>query len=80
MKKHFGYLESTAFKRSPRQCAIQKKNFPTKNTPIATFLGFACGRLNGWQAPAVCVEGANLPVFVVRAVSGLSGVVLRVLS
>jgi hypothetical protein len=71
MKKLIGYLESTAFKRSRRRRADEKKNFPTKNPPIATFLGLGGGRHPGQLMQAPGVEGANLPDFVVRAVSGL---------
>ena len=73
MKNHIGYREFTAFKRSPRRCAVQIKRFPTKNTPNATFLGAARGRPNEWVAPDFGVEGVNLPDFVVRTVSCLSG-------
>jgi hypothetical protein len=69
MKNHIGYLESTAFKRSPRRRAEQKKRFPTKNTPNATFWGGVCGWPHGRLAQVFGVEAANLPDFVVRAVS-----------
>ncbi|HHS7810329.1 hypothetical protein [Pseudomonas putida] len=70
MKNDIGYREFTAFKRSPRRCAAQIKRFPTKNTPTATFLGNARGQPNEGPVHSFDVEGANLPDFVVRAVSG----------
>lgn len=73
MKNHIGYLEFTAFKRWPRQYAGQKKRFPTKNPPIATFLRITHALDNQRRGHSSSAKGCNLPEFVVRAVSGLGG-------
>jgi hypothetical protein len=73
MKNHIGYLESTAFKASLRLRADEKKRFPTKNPLSATFLGLAGERPDEGLTHALAIESANLPDFVVRAVSVISG-------
>ncbi|MHC8400970.1 hypothetical protein ACYZTX_16245 [Pseudomonas sp. MDT1-17] len=61
MKNHIGYLESTALKHPPYECAGQKKKLPTKNTRIHTvFVVFTSCHTTS-PINAIGITGVNLP-------------------
>lgn len=61
MKNHIGYLEFTALKRPPCECAGQKKKLPTKNTRFHTvFVVFSSCHTRS-PLNAIGIEAVNLP-------------------